>query len=190
MMNAAPGTEAPGNVRLVTFCHISYWRMRKSNFPRRESDVLREPGRRLGSLSRFRLFYARPPNSRAWFLADMSRQTRVKTYSAQTGIVYQYLFAGQKPARRRWLRRGTEYFFNVSPDRKRNYRLVIFLDQRVTAAWARQHGRALSSSEEYAAAKLRLFEAFDVIEQPELEALGLEVSGQQLAEFLSRLGLD
>ncbi len=120
----------------------------------------------------------------------MSRQPRVKTYSAQTGIVYQYLFAGQRPARRRWFRRGTEYFFDVSPDRKNNYRLVIFLAKRVTAAWAKQHGRALSSSEEYAAAKLRLLEAFDEIEQLEKQAAGIEISGEQLEEFISRLGLD
>lgn len=118
----------------------------------------------------------------------MSRQHRVKTYSAETGIVYQYGFVGQRPARRGWFRRGTEYLFDVSPDRRSNFRVLIFLGQAAAAAWADEHGRVLSSSERYAAAKLRLLLAFDEIEDLAQQALGIEIASGQLDPLLARLG--
>jgi len=117
-------------------------------------------------------------------------QRRVKTYSAETGMVYQYVFVAERPARRGWFRRGTEYLFDVSPDRRSSLRVPVFLGQAVVAAWARKHGRVLSSAEQYAAAKLRLLLAFDEIEGLAEQALRIEVAPGQLELLLARLDLE
>jgi hypothetical protein len=83
----------------------------------------------------------------------------MKTYSAQSGYVYQYFYEGQRP-----LGSGsqmvTEYVFSVSADRAR-WRPVSVLLGGAAAAWQRRHGRELSSTERYALAKMALFQALD-----------------------------
>src|SRR5579883_1232689 len=97
---------------------------------------------------------------------------RVKTYSAATGYVYQYYFYEVQKARRGFSS-GTEYVYMVSVDRKQVFPLRIFVKHAAVESWARTAGRALSSTEEYAVAKLRLFKALDELEgidskQPDL----------------------
>jgi hypothetical protein len=85
---------------------------------------------------------------------------RVKTYSAADGFVYQYYFfegnRGQRGGNP-----GGEFTYVVSIDRQSAFRFKIFVHQSALDGWAAQTGRALSSSEEYAIAKMRLFNAFD-----------------------------
>ncbi|MGH2523420.1 MAG: hypothetical protein ACRDH2_13030, partial [Anaerolineales bacterium] len=76
---------------------------------------------------------------------------RVKSYSGETGIVYQYVFAGQRRARRGWLAAGTEYVFDVSRDRKTNFALAVLVRDDALRHWQKEHGRALSETEQYAA---------------------------------------
>ncbi|MBI3697847.1 MAG: hypothetical protein HY238_23825 [Acidobacteria bacterium] len=81
---------------------------------------------------------------------------RQKTYSAQTGYVYQYFYEGYHEERA-----GNEYVFQVSSDRKSSFPLTVFLPGAAVEAWQQAHGRALSSTEQYAAVKMALFETFD-----------------------------
>lgn len=88
---------------------------------------------------------------------------RIKSYSAATGLVYQYAFVEVRKARR-GLSFGTEYIYAVSVDRKENFPLTVFVKQSASDKWAKREGRKLSGTEEYAVAKMRLFQAFDEVE--------------------------
>jgi hypothetical protein len=90
---------------------------------------------------------------------------RVKTYSAASGYVYQYQFQDVKPARRGPIA-GNEYVYYVSADRKRMFPIKILVDRASLDSWMKKTGRALTGTEEYAVAKMRLFQAFDEIEDP------------------------
>ena len=51
---------------------------------------------------------------------------RQKTYSAESGYVYQYFYEGQRAATRDG-DAGAEYVFNVSADRKSSFSLSVFV---------------------------------------------------------------
>ena len=112
---------------------------------------------------------------------------RLKTYTGSQGYVYQYYFVGKRPAA---TSDATEYIFDVTSDRKRTYAVSIFLPHRVVAAWAESHGRSLSDSEQYAAVKMRLFRAFDELEDMQAQGRRLEVDLQSLEESLASLGVE
>src|SRR5205823_5900824 len=85
---------------------------------------------------------------------------RVKSYSAADGFVYQYyFFEGNRGQRGGSV--GGEFTYVVSIDRQSAFPFKIFVHQSALDGWAAQNGRSLSSSEEYAVAKMRLFRAFD-----------------------------
>ena len=116
---------------------------------------------------------------------------RLKTYTGNTGYVYQYYFVGKRPAMESLVGLpATEYIFDVSSDRKNTYSVSVFLSQNVVDEWARSHGRALTDAEQYAAVKMRLFQAFD--ELPDLLNHGrqLGVDGTALEAALAALGVD
>ena len=85
---------------------------------------------------------------------------RVKTYSAADGFVYQYYFFEGNRAQRDGSP-GGEFTYDVSIDRQTAFHFKIFVHQSALDRWAAQNGRVLSSSEEYAVAKMCLFNAFD-----------------------------
>jgi hypothetical protein len=114
---------------------------------------------------------------------------RLKTYTGSQGYVYQYYSVGQRPAPRSESP-ATEYIFDVTSDRKTTYAVSIFLPERVVAAWNRVHGRALTESEQYAAAKLRLFRAFDEVEHMQTQGRQLQIDLPFLEESLPGLGLE
>lgn len=107
---------------------------------------------------------------------------RIKTYSAQTGYVYEYHLEGQRETAR-----GSEYIFIVSRDRKHAFPFTILLRQDALAAWAERHGRPLSGTEEYAAVKMRLFHAFDEIEDPERAGALVDVTPENVDALLGEL---
>ena len=118
---------------------------------------------------------------------------RIKSYTAETGYVYQYHFEGVRSgpeASGRTGQRGSEYVFTVTRDRKHSYPVPVFLRRAALEAWARAHGRALSSAEQYAAVKMRLFRAFDEIADLEPARLSLEVTPDNIEELLAPLSLD
>jgi hypothetical protein len=85
---------------------------------------------------------------------------RVKSYSAANGYVYQYCFY---EVNRITDSRGPagEFIYAISADRKTTFGLRIIVQQAALEAWAHANGRPLTSSEEYAVAKMKLFQAFD-----------------------------
>ncbi|PYT59328.1 MAG: hypothetical protein DMG46_09760 [Acidobacteria bacterium] len=117
---------------------------------------------------------------------------RVKSYSAADGYVYQYyFFEGNRG--QRGSNPGGEFTYVVSADRHTAFPFKIFVMQSALQAWAKQNGRPLSSSEEYAVAKMRLFQAFDegavqapAASQPAREVI---VDESNLEELLGRLGI-
>ncbi len=86
---------------------------------------------------------------------------RIKTYSSQSGYVYQYFFLESRPLRRIWGAGGTAFLFSVSSDRKNYFEAEVAVEQKALEAWAQAHGRTLTDTEKYAVAKMRLFQAFD-----------------------------
>jgi hypothetical protein len=90
---------------------------------------------------------------------------RVKSYSASNGYVYQYCFYEVNRITHEGGPAG-EFIYAISADRKTTFPLRIVVVQAALQAWAQANGRALSSSEEYAVAKMRLFQAFDEGEVP------------------------
>lgn len=85
---------------------------------------------------------------------------RVKSYSAANGYVYQYCFYEVNRISHLGSPAG-QFIYAISADRKTAFPLSILVLQTALESWAQTNGRALSSSEEYAIAKMRLFQAFD-----------------------------
>ena len=111
---------------------------------------------------------------------------RMKTYTGGTGYVYQYYFVGKRPALDAF---ATEYVFDVSSDRKSLFAVSVYIDSAAINDWAQAHGRPLTASEQYAAAKLRLMQAFDEIEDMLSDGLRLGVTANELDALLSTLDL-
>jgi hypothetical protein len=88
----------------------------------------------------------------------------MKTYSAQSGYVYQYYFAGQRA-----VNRCVEYVFQVSADRKTESAVSVFVEEAFIEAWISGNGRDLRGSHRYAIAKMALRNALD--ERPRSQAL-------------------
>ena len=98
---------------------------------------------------------------------------RIKTYSAATGRVYQYQFHEVHPARRGFSS-GAEYVYLVWANRQTGFPLKIFVKRDALRKWREHAGRReLTGTEEYAVAKMRLFQAFD-----EIDDLGAVPPGQ------------
>jgi hypothetical protein len=112
---------------------------------------------------------------------------RLKTYTGETGYVYQYYFVGQRKALDS---AATEYIFDVSADRKTTFAVSVFLLDQSIAAWETQHGRKLVDAERYASAKMRLFRAFDEIEKLMEQGRHLMIGPEQVEDLLATLGVD
>ena len=108
---------------------------------------------------------------------------RLKTYAGSQGYVYQYYFVGQRSALAGDPEApSTEFVFDVTSDRKLTFAVSVFLPEKSMAAWVKAHGRALTDAEQYAAAKLRLFRAFDEVEDLKANGRRLVIDGATLEE--------
>src|ERR1700732_3729778 len=109
---------------------------------------------------------------------------RLKTYTGSQGYVYQYYFVGKRPARTSDAKDSDahEYIFDVTSDRKLTYAVSVFLPHQVVAAWAESHGRPLRDCEQYGAVKMRLFRAFDELEDIQTQGRQLYIDIQSLEE--------
>jgi hypothetical protein len=115
---------------------------------------------------------------------------RYKLYAAETGTAYQYFFASSRRVNRpEGQGTGSDYIFVVTPDQKPPFILRVFISERAQDAWRQAHGRTLDSNEMYAAAKMRLFRAFDQLDTPRDEGLNLLVDEANVAELLEPLNL-
>jgi hypothetical protein len=85
---------------------------------------------------------------------------RIKSYSAANGYVYQYYFFEVNRVPYKDGQAG-EFIYAISVDRKTTFGVRVVVQQSALDNWARANGRALTSSEEYAVAKMRLLLAFD-----------------------------
>jgi hypothetical protein len=116
----------------------------------------------------------------------------VKSYSASNGYVYQYCFYEVNRITHEGGPAG-EFIYAISPDRKTSFPLRIVVMQAALEAWAHTNGRALTSSEEYAVAKMRLFQAFDEgevpVTAPAAEELRLLVDESRLEDLLRMLDI-
>jgi hypothetical protein len=112
---------------------------------------------------------------------------RLKTYTGETGFVYQYYFVGRRPALHE---AATEYVFDVTSDRKTTFAVSIFLLENAVTTWEQTHGRKLVEAEYYASAKMRLFQAFDEVEDLMQEGRHLAIGPQDMEDLLAKLGLD
>jgi|SRR5580698_3730235 hypothetical protein len=116
---------------------------------------------------------------------------RMKTYTGGQGYVYQYYFVGN---RRVPVKTGQEadreYIFDVTSDRKTTFAVSVFLPDGAVQAWAGRHGRPLTDAEQYGAVKMRLFQAFDEVEDLMSHGRQLWVDAEILEKALTTLGVD
>ena len=116
---------------------------------------------------------------------------RMKTYSGAQGYVYEYYFVGKRAALPDDPEApAMEFIFDVTSDRKLTYAVSVFLPDSTLAAWNEAHGRPLNDAEQYAAAKLRLFRAFDELEELKTNGRRLSLDNALLEEGLASLGVD
>jgi hypothetical protein len=124
---------------------------------------------------------------RGWFsrktepLSGAPPVRRLKTYSAQSGYVYQYYYEGH--------RRNAEFVFSVSADRKSWAPTRVLLSEEALRDWEASRERTLTSTERYALAKMALFQAFDERPAPSLIKEDIHVRPSDIDGILETLGL-
>ena len=116
---------------------------------------------------------------------------QLKTYAAETGVVYFYYFVGQRAALANDPEApATEYVFDVTLDRKTTFAVSVFLGPDALETWSAEHGRELVEPEQYAAAKLRLLQGLDEIPDMLREGRRLRITAEDLSRTLDSLGVD
>ncbi len=113
---------------------------------------------------------------------------RLKTYTAQSGYVYQYYYEGHRP----WHAKtdhGTEYVFTLSADGKHWDLSSVVMSDRGISEWQAASQRELSSTERYAVAKMALFQAFDERADPGRMKDEVRVRPADIAAIIETLGL-
>jgi hypothetical protein len=116
---------------------------------------------------------------------------RMKTYTGGLGYVYQYYFVGKRTAVSAPPEgAATEYVFDVTSDRKTTFAVSVFLTEDATKRWAATHNRTLTEAEQYGAVKMRLFQAFDEIENMMADGRQLFVNAETLEQVLATLGVE
>ena len=113
---------------------------------------------------------------------------RVKSYSAATGYVYQYYFYEVEKSKR-GAAAGTEYVYMASVDRKHVFPVRIFVYKAAIENCAARTGREFTGTEEYAVAKMRLFQAFDEVEGLSGKSSDFVVDESNLDSLLAQLDL-
>ena len=112
---------------------------------------------------------------------------RRKTYTSESGYVYEYYYQGQRPAQRANAR-GTEFVFQVSPDRRHWFQVCVLLSGAAVESWECDR-RPLSSTECYAIAKMSLFQAFDEREPSQMRR-EIVARRADIDAILDQLGID
>ena len=113
------------------------------------------------------------------------RTPRTKTFSADSGYVYQHRFEGMRSASD-----GTEYVFAVTSNRSVWQNVTVRVTRVNVQDWETVHGRALASNERYAIAKMALFEALDQRRGGPDSPVLVEPRAGDIERFLASLGLD
>lgn len=113
---------------------------------------------------------------------------RLKSYSAQSGYVYQYFYEGQRPFRSSG-ESGTEFVFTMSADRKTWHPVSVLVAEEALQGWEKSHDHPLSAPERYAVSKLALFQAFDERATPDLMKQEVRVRAADVEAIIETLGL-
>lgn len=132
-----------------------------------------------------RIFQSQPATEP---LRGAQKVRREKTYSADTGYVYQYYYEGYRESRRDNLE-GQDHVFTVTSDRVTRFPVTVFLSRRAVEAWQQAHDRELTATEQYAVVKLSLFQAFDERERLDRGSDAVIVSEAEVEEHCSTLDL-
>ena len=120
----------------------------------------------------------------------MKTGRRYKSYAGETGITYQYFFdAPRRVIRPEGQGPGVDFTFVVIADQYPPFTLKVFVSDRALAAWRELHSRDLDAREQYAAAKMRLFRAFDEDERLRTVRPSLVVDESNIEEILQPLDL-
>ena len=115
---------------------------------------------------------------------------RMKTYTGGQGYVYQYYFVGKRAALPEDPSAPAEEFiFDVTSDRKTMFSVSVLLPEQSLKTWASTHARALTEAEEYGAVKMRLFQAFDQVEDLMADGRRLLLAPDSLQNLLSTLNV-
>jgi len=110
---------------------------------------------------------------------------RTKTYSSDSGYVYQYVHQGQRPHAN-----GTEFVFAISADRKNWHYLSVIVSEEAVRSWERSHARRLTATDWYAIAKMVLFAALDERASPAEMHAPVFVDEKGVSEAAERLGFE
>jgi hypothetical protein len=139
-----------------------------------------------------RVLFPQPDDRLHWLTHNVGMTIRrLKTYTGGQGYVYQYYFVGKRAALPDAPEApATEFVFDVTSDRKLTYAVSVFLPEGPLATWNGVHGRPLNDAEQYAAVKLRLFRAFDELEDMKGQGRRLAIDLALLEEALSSLGVE
>lgn len=113
---------------------------------------------------------------------------RMKTYSAQSGYVYQYYYEGHRAFRLAG-ETGAEFVFTISADRKSWSEASVQVSDQAVAQWELSHARQLSNNERYAIAKMALFQSFDDRANPGLMKDAVRVRPADVATIIESLDL-
>jgi len=113
---------------------------------------------------------------------------RLKSYSAQSGYVYQYFYEGHREYRAAG-DHGLEFVFRISPDRKVWHDASVLVSDPAVKSWQDEHARELSATERYAIAKMALFQAFDERPDPAQLHGEIRVRGADIAGIVETLDL-
>jgi hypothetical protein len=113
---------------------------------------------------------------------------RIKTYSAENGSVYQYQFHDLRAATIEGIA-GAEYVYYVTADRKTMHPVRVFVSHEGIQKWKTASGRSLNGTEEYAVAKMRLFQGFDEVANLERTVAILIVDEANIEPLLEKLDL-
>lgn len=112
----------------------------------------------------------------------------MKTYSAQSGYVYQYFYEGHRDYRASD-DRGVEFVFTISSDRKTWHEASVLVSELAILEWQQAHTRELSLTERYAVAKIALFQAFDERPDPAQMRGEVRVRNADIDGIIETLGL-
>jgi hypothetical protein len=125
----------------------------------------------------------RPPADEA--LKGAPLRARLKTYSAETGFVYQYVYRGYRPMTEA---RGTEHVFEANRDRKQSFRVTVHLLDVEIGRCVRSVGRELIGAEQYALVKMSLFSAFNELTDIAQFSAPLVPGAAEMEGYLRALG--
>jgi hypothetical protein len=116
-------------------------------------------------------------------LSGAPKRLRLKTYSSESGPVYQYVYRGHRSSDD-----ATEHIFSITMNRKDWTAIGVRLERRTIDQWRQLHGRELRPIDLYAIAKRSLFEEFDRAEGDQLSTL-IQPAPDDITRHLTALGL-